>query len=174
MTPTAAQAIASGVLFVHSCPKALAAHVEWALASQIGSVVKLDWSPQPLLPGSLRAEAVWRGPQGTAAEVASSLFGWQQLRFEITEEHTAASDGGRWMHTPNLGIFHVQTDSAGNGLLGENAVRAAIIGAEGNARTLERELRLALGEPWDEELEPFRQAKDGDASIFALPTLGVG
>ena len=174
MTSIAAQAQASGMFFVHSCPKALAPHVEWALAREIGSVVKLDWSAQPLLLGALRAEAAWRGPVGTAAAVASSLFGWQQLRFEITEEQTSMSDGGRWMHTPSLGLFHMMTDSAGNGVLGENAVRAAIIGAEGRADLLAHELRLALGEDWDLELEPFRQAEDGDATIFALPRLSAG
>ena len=174
MTSIAAQAMASGVFFVHSCPKALAPHVEWALAREIGSVVKLDWFPQPLLPDSLRAEMMWRGPQGTAAEVASSLFGWQHLRFEITEEQTALSDGGRWMHTPSLGLFHIRTDTVGNGMLGENAVRAAIIVSEGDAERLAHELRMALGEAWDEELEPFRQAEDGDASIFALPRLNAG
>lgn len=174
MTSIAARACASGVLSVHSCPRALASHVEWALASSIGSVVKLDWSPQPLLPEMLRAEVEWRGPVGTAAAVASALFGWEQLRFEVTEDQTACSDGGRWMHTPGLGIFHMQTDSAGNGVLTEDAVRAAMVGAAGDADQLARELRLALGEAWDEELEPYRQAEPGDATIFALPRLGVG
>lgn len=168
MTSGTAQVKTSGVLFVHSCPKALVAHVEWALAREIGQVVRLDWSPQPLLPGVMRAEAVWRGPIGTASNVASSLFGWQHLRFEITEDQTAGSDGGRWMHTPSLGIFHMQVDSAGNGVLSENAVRAAIVGAEGDIDRLSRELRLALGSAWDEELEAFRQAEEGDATILTL------
>lgn len=72
------------------------------------------------------------------------------------------------MHTPVLGIFHMQTDAAGNGVLSEDAVRAAIIGAEGDADRLSRELRLALGEAWDEELEPFRAAEEGDATILTL------
>jgi len=160
------------VLFVHSCPRALAPHVEWALAREIGRVVKLDWSAQPLIPGMLRAEAVWRGPVGTAAEVASSLFGWQQLRFEITED--GLSDGGRWMHTPALGIFHMRTDAAGNGLVTEDTVRAAIVAAAGDAAMLMRELRLSLGEAWDDELEPFRCAEAADASIFALPRANAG
>ncbi|MGI8393365.1 DUF3145 family protein [Leucobacter sp. W1038] len=168
MTLGTAQVNTSGVLFVHSCPKALAPHVEWALAREIGSVVKLDWSPQPLLPGMLRAEATWRGPIGTASAVASSLFGWQHVRFEITEDQTACSDGGRWMHSPSLGIFHMQTDSVGNGVLSEDAVRAAIVGAGGDAQLLARELRLALGEAWDSELEAFRQAEEGDATILTL------
>lgn len=174
MNQTPAPEMTSGVLFVHSCPKALAPHVEWALAREIGRVVKLDWSPQPLLPGMLRAEASWRGPVGTAAEVASSLFGWDQLRFEITEDQTAVSDGGRWMHTPALGIFHIRADSVGNGVLSEHAVQAAIVGAAGDAKQLARELRLLLGEAWDEELEPFRRAEEGDATIFALHRLNAG
>ncbi len=165
-------ATAAGVLFVHSCPKALAPHVEWALAREIGRVVKLDWSPQPLLPGILRTEAVWRGPVGTAASVASSLFGWHQLRFEITEDQTALTDGGRWMHTPALGIFHMQTDASGNGVLTENAVRSAVIAAAGDHAALDRELRLLLGAEWDAELEPFRAAEDGDATILTLPRVG--
>lgn len=174
MTSIAARATASGLFIVHSCPRAVFSHVEWALASRVGTVVKLDWSPQPLLADSFRAEIEWRGPIGTAAAVASSLFGWEQLRFEITEDQTAVSDGGRWMHTPSLGIFHMQTDAAGNGVLAEDAVRAAITAAAGDADRLSRELRLALGDAWDDELEPFRQAEPGDATIFALPRLGVG
>lgn len=165
---------ATGVLFVHSCPKALVPHVEWALAREIGKVVKLDWEPQPLMPSMMRAVAHWRGPAGTAAEVASSLFGWQQLRFEITEDQSACGDGGRWMHTPDLGIFRLQVDAAGNGVLTENAVRSAIEAAGGNAALLTEALTGALGGAWDRELDPFRAAEEGDATIFALPRLSAG
>lgn len=165
-------AIATGVLFVHSCPRALVPHVEWALAREIGSVVKLEWQPQPLLPGMLRTEARWRGPAGTASAVASSLFGWQQLRFELTENQTESTNGSRLMHTPRLGIFHMNTDAAGNGFLSEDAVRAAIVGSGGDAEQLSRELRLALGSAWDEELEPFRAAEEGDATIITLHRVG--
>lgn len=174
MTSIAARAQASGLFVVHSCPKAVISHVEWALASRIGTVVKLDWSPQPLLADSFRAEAAWSGPIGTAAAVASALFGWHQLRFEMTEDPTAMSDGGRWMCVPDLGVFHMQTDSAGNGVLTENAVRAAIDAAGSDPTQLAKHLRLALGEAWDQELEPFRQAEPGDATIFALPRLNAG
>lgn len=172
MTSETAQAVASGVLFVHSCPKALAPHVEWALARQIGRVVALDWSPQPLSPSNVRTEAVWRGPVGTAAAVASALFGWQQLRFEITEDATSISDGGRWMHTPSLGVFHLQTDRFGNGVLTENAVRAAIELGAGEAGVVARALRLALGDAWDEELEAYRRAEEGDAQVIPLHRVG--
>lgn len=165
----AESSFATGVLFVHSCPRALVPHVEWALAREIGRVVKLDWEPQPLMPHTMRTVANWRGPVGTAAEVASSLFGWQQLRFEITEDQSAVASGGRWMHTPALGIFHSQIDIAGNAVITEDVVRAAIVQSEGQADRLERSLAMALGESWDRELEPFRAAEEGDATIFELP-----
>lgn len=167
-------AFATGVLFVHSCPRALVPHVEWALAREIGRVVKLDWEPQPLMPSTMRTVANWRGPSGTAVSVASSLFGWQQLRFEISEDHGPAGDGGRWMHTPSLGIFHLQTDAAGNGVLTESAIRAAIEASGTDAVSLAGALKQALGSAWDRELDPFRAAEEGDATIFELPRLSAG
>lgn len=179
MTSTTASArvessFTTGVLFVHSCPKALVPHVEWALAREIGRVVKLDWSPQPLMPHTMRASIEWRGAAGTACAVASSLFGWQQLRFEVTEDQSSASNGGRWMHTPALGICHLQTDTAGNSVLTEQAIHRAIEQGGGEAAAIAQQLRAALGEAWDHELEPFRVAEDGDATIFALPRLYAG
>ena len=53
-----------------------------------------------------------------------------------------------------------------------DAVRAAIVGAAGDADCLARELRLALGEAWDEELEPFRAAEEGDTQILTLHRVG--
>lgn len=168
MTFNSPPVITTGAFFMHSCPRALAPHVEWALAREIGRIVKLDWSPQPLMPATLRAEAVWQGPVGTAAAVASSLFGWQHVRFEITEDHTTVSNGGRWMHTPALGIFHLQTDAAGNGVLTEHAVRTALADAAGDAARVARLLEVALGDAWDRDLEPFRAAEEGDATIHTL------
>jgi len=177
-SPTASarfeSSLATGVLFVHSCPKALVPHVEWALAREIGKVVKLDWIAQPLLPNMMRTVAHWRGPAATAAAVASSLFGWQQLRFEITEDQSANGDGGRWMHTPSLGIARVQIDAAGNAVMTEDAVRAAIDSHGSDATQLGKALMNALGAEWDRELEPFRAAEEGDATIFELPRLIAG
>lgn len=168
------RSVATGVLFVHSCPRALVPHVEWALAREIGKVVKLEWEPQPLLPALMRTVATWRGPIGTASEVASSLFGWHQLRFELTEDHTAISDGSRFMHTPSLGLFRMQVDAAGNGVLTEDAVRNAVLEAADTPEKLGSFLKKALGESWDRELEPFRAAEQGDATIFELHRLSAG
>lgn len=103
-----------GVLFVHSTPPALCPHIEWALGTALGQEVHLQWSDQEAAPGMVRCEFSWVGPVGSGARLASALRGWEHLRYEVTEEATGTSDGGRWCHTPSLGIFHSQMDTVGN------------------------------------------------------------
>ncbi|WP_104134741.1 MULTISPECIES: DUF3145 domain-containing protein [unclassified Cryobacterium] len=158
--------IARGVLFVHSSPRALRPHLEWAAGRALGVPVNFEWSEQPALPGSQRAEYYWEGPPGSGAVLASALRGWDHLRFEVTEDAGRGTDGGRWLHTPGLGIFHAQTDSVGNVVVPEDRIRAAMDSAGANAIDLHRELRLALGQSWDDELEPFRQASDLNAVVW--------
>jgi hypothetical protein len=124
-----------------------------------------------VLKGAQRAEFYWDGPQGTGAAIASALRGWEHLRFEVTEDAGLGTDGGRWMHTPDLGIFFAQTDTAGNTVIPEDRVRYAMEIAGANAMELHRELRLALGQAWDDELEPFRQASD-DTRVVWLHKVG--
>lgn len=152
--------ITRGVLFVHSVPAALCPHVEWAASNAIGHEVRLDWTPQDAAPGMLRSELSWQGPAGTGARMASALRGWEHLRYEVTEEPTISTDGGRWAHTPSLGIFHSQMDSVGNMVVPEDRVRGALESAS-NYQELLDALDLALGQAWDEELEPFRYAGAG-------------
>lgn len=151
---------ARGVLFVHSSPRALCPHVEWAAGRALGVPVNFDWQEQPVLRGALRAEFYWEGDAGSGARMASALRGWEQLRFEVSEDATPGSDGARWMHTPELGVFFAQTDSAGNTVVPEDRIRYAMEMGGHDARELHRELRLALGQAWDDELEPFRHASD--------------
>ncbi len=151
---------ARGVVFIHSAPKALCPHLEWAVGRGLGRPVSFDWEEQPILPGSRRAEFYWDGPAGTGAALASGIRGWEHLRFEVTEDPTPRSDGGRWMHTPGLGIHYAQLDSAGNVVIGEERVRYALEVAGSDVFELRRELAVALGSAWDEELEPFRSAGD--------------
>ena len=75
------------------------------------------------------------------------------------------------MHTPDLGIHFAQTDTAGNVVIGEDRVRYAMEIAAGNAIELQRELDVALGSAWDEELEPFRHAGD-DVRVVWLHKVG--
>lgn len=149
-----------GVLFVHSTPPALCPHIEWAVGTALGQEVHLQWTDQPAAPGVVRAEFSWVGATGSGARLASALRGWEHLRYEVTEEPTGSTDGARWSHTPGLGIFHAQMDTAGNVVVPEERIRAALEGAVG-ADDLRGRLDLALGQAWDDELEPFRYAGAG-------------
>ncbi|EPD29379.1 DUF3145 domain-containing protein [Gleimia europaea] len=150
-----------GVVFVHSCPPALCPHVEWNVASVLDQEVRLEWTQQGAVPGLMRAEFSWVGPVGTGAQLASALRGWDDLRYEITEEAVRGSDGARWCHTPDLGIFHAPMDASGNMMVPEDRIRFAMEATD--PAELRERLNLALGGAWDEELEPFRYAGDGVA-----------
>ncbi|OJX70589.1 MAG: hypothetical protein BGO95_11440 [Micrococcales bacterium 73-13] len=164
-------ALASGVLYVHSAPKALCPHIEWATGRALDTAVNFAWREQPMMPGAQRAVYVWEGAPGAGAAIASALRGWEHLRYEVTEDAGAGRDGGRWMHTPDLGVFHAQTDTAGNTVIPEDRVRAALETAGANAFELHRELRIALGQAWDDELEAFRHAH-ADAPVVWLHKVG--
>ncbi|MCU1424716.1 MAG: hypothetical protein JWM51_1007 [Microbacteriaceae bacterium] len=162
---------ARGVLYVHSAPRALCPHIEWAAGRAIDRAVNFRWADQPALKGVQRTEFFWEGPRGTGAAIASALRGWEHLRYEVTEDATPGSDGGRWMHTPDLGIFFAQTDTAGNIVIPEDRLRYAMEVAGSNALELHRELRLALGQAWDDELEAFRYAS-ADNQVVWLHKVG--
>jgi hypothetical protein len=179
-----------GVLQVHSVPPALSPHVEWAVAGVLGMRVSLPWVDQPASPGSLRAELDWQGRPGTSATITSALAEWNRLRFEVTEEASPGCDAVRYSHTPSLGTFSAVTSASGDILVSEGRLRAAMKlaaasapgrisdGPAGGQRmetlrdlhgprhpalggSLEAELALLLGQPWDDELEPFRHAAEG-------------
>lgn len=150
-----------GVLFVHSTPSAVCAHVEWAVANVLGGVVELTWTPQPAEPGAYRAELSWQGQVGSAAAIASALRTWDLIRFEVTEEPTATTAGARYSFTPTLGIFHAVTGHHGDILIPEDRVKAFRVKAMLGEITMDEALDGLLGVRWDEELEPFRHAGDG-------------
>ncbi|GAT89004.1 hypothetical protein CVCC1112_3663 [Paenarthrobacter nicotinovorans] len=83
------------------------------------------------------------------------------MRYEVTEEPSQGVDGARWSHTPELGIFHAVTDVHGNIMVTEDRIRYAYESGAGDPSAVYHELSLALGEAWDEELEPFRHAAEG-------------
>ncbi|MFD8592464.1 DUF3145 domain-containing protein [Streptomyces sp. NPDC059637] len=150
-----------GVLYVHSAPRALCPHVEWAVAGVLGVRVSLDWTRQPASPGTWRAELSWQGEPGTASKLASSLRGWHLLRFEVTAEPVTGTEGERYSSTPGLGIFHAVTGVHGDILVPEDRLRAALQRAHHGETDLETEVSRLLGKPWDDELEPFRHAGEG-------------
>jgi hypothetical protein len=126
-----------------------------------------------------RAELDWQASPGTSAAITSALAGWSQLRFEVTEEASPGCDAIRYSYTPDLGVFSAVTMANGDILIPESRLRAVMAlaaaapvmagapraGAPGSlpdrAGSLEDEIDRLLGQPWDDELEPFRCAGDG-------------
>jgi hypothetical protein len=159
-----------GVVFIHSCPRALISHVEWALASSLGAASRLEWIAQPVLPGSLRAELGYKAPAGTAAKLASELRAFPGLRFEVTQEPGSHSEGERYACTPSLGIFRAAMGPHGDVLVNEERLRSALAqGASG--ADLAGLIHDLLGSAWDEELEAFRYAGEG-ASVRWMHEVG--
>lgn len=150
---------ARGVVFVHSSPTAVCPHVEWAISGVLGAKVSLSWTPQPAVPGQMRAECSWTGPTGSGGALAGALRAWSMLRFEVTEEPSPGVDGERFCHVPTLGLWRGTTSANGDVMIGEDRLRAVI--AEGPAAQLPARLDELLGTEWDEALEPFRWAGDG-------------
>jgi len=178
-----------GVLHVHSAPPALCPHIEWAIAGVLGVPVSLPWVDQPAAPGALRGELSWQGKPGAAGAITSALAGWNLARFEVSEDASPGCDAVRYSHTPGLGTFSAVVSANGDIMISEGRLRAAMALAasaastrSGSARpgpelgslldlhgprhpalggSLEAELSLLLGQPWDDELEPFRRAGDG-------------
>ena len=109
----------------------------------------------------MRADISWTGPVGTAARIASALQGWRTLRFEVTEEPTATSEGERYSGTPVLGVHRAAIGPPATSCSSENRVRAAIARALEIGEPVEDEIEILLGGPWDTELEAFRTAGEG-------------
>ena len=153
-----------GVLFVHSAPAALCPHIEWAIGGLVGARIHLDWTAQPIERAAYRTEYSWAGPVGTGARLASALTGWKRLRYEVTEEPTATSQGERYAYTPALGVFYAITGMHGDILIAEDRIRHAMLSADSGGPSLREVLDGLLGKPWDDELEPFRYAGE-DAPV---------
>jgi Protein of unknown function (DUF3145) len=160
-----------GVVFIHSSPSALCPHIGWALESVLGQPVALEWARQQRGIRLLRTEMSWEGEVGTGAKVASALRGWDNLRYEVTEEPSPGNDGSRWSHTPSLGIHHTWTSAAGDAVVNEDRLCAAISVSKGDPARLRQELDRLLGCAWDQELEPFRHA-GADATVRWLHMVG--
>ncbi len=155
------RAMTRGVVFIHSTPAALCPHITWAIESVLGAQVTLDWTSQPAGPGLLRTELSWSGGTGTGARLASALRGWENLRYEITEEPSPGCDGSRWSHTPSLGLHHTWTSANGDAVVNEDRVREVLMLAHGSSDAMAEMIEELLGVDWDRELEVFRYAGDG-------------
>jgi hypothetical protein len=169
----------TGVVYIHASPAAVCPHVEWALSSTLeppgrrheGGAARpiLTWTPQPAMPGQLRAVTNWIGPIGMGARLANALRSWPVLRFEVTEDPSPGVDGQRFCHTPQLGLWSGAMSANGDIVVGEMRLRSLMAAG---ADTLMAELDSVLGTAWDEALEACRTGSDG-AEVTWL-SRGVG
>lgn len=139
---------AQGMVFIHSAHRALLPHLEWTIGRVFGQPIPMRW--QPIDQDQFRAEFHWQGNGQHGSELAAELMGWKTLRFEVTQQDH------RWSYTPNLGLFHSDTDEAGNILVNEFRLMNALESSGSNAIELQRQMRILIGQPWDDELEKFR------------------
>lgn len=134
--------------------------MDWALTRLFGKPATVDWAEQPIEPGAMRAEILWAGPVGSGAKIASALLAFKQVRHEVTEDPSPGRSGERFAATPALGLFRADISENGDVTVSENRLRSAI--SQSNvAGGLVAEIARLIGEPWDEELEPFRCAHEG-------------
>lgn len=151
----------SGWLEIFSAPNALQPHIQWSISQTLGAEIALQWSSQPLVPGSGQCRLRFTGEAGVAGRIARALAGWHYLRFDISEEASAGCDGSRYLATPSLGLFHGAVGGSGDLYLSEHRIRSVIDSALRNGRDVESALEEALGTPWEEELQPFRIGQEG-------------
>ena len=113
----------------------------------------MNWSPQPLIPGSFRTQLEFRAPQGAAAEIASSLRSWHYLNFEIIEGTEAGGELFRF--TPELGIHRAVVDQSGSVLVNENQL-TLILKTACDEESIREGINSATGNSWEVELDRFR------------------
>ena len=159
----------TGVVYIHASPAAVCPHVEWALSSTLRSRANLTWTPQPAMPGQLRAVTNWVGPVGAGGQLANALRSWSVLRFEVTEDPSSGVDGQRFCHTPQLGLWSGVMSANGDVMVGE-ILRLNHFSS--GADMLAAELDSVLGTAWDDALEPYRSG--GDTGEVAWLNRGVG
>jgi hypothetical protein len=150
-----------GVVFIHSSPRALCPHIEWALGGLLGTPVNLEWVSQPVAAGTVRSEISWVGAPDLSAKIAVALRVFPNLRFEITEEPSPGFDGQRFVSTPSHGIWRSPMGAFGESFISEEKLRVAIVNATAQGASLVDAVDEVIGGPWDRELEPFRYAGEG-------------
>src|SRR6201984_1658002 len=136
--------VTTGVVYIPASPAAVCPHVEWALSSTLAAKPNLKWTPQPAMPGQLRAVTNWVGPVGTGARLANALRSWSVLRFEVTEDPSAGVDGQRFSHTPQLGLWSAAMSANGDVLVGEMRLRS-LMSSGAAALAAERDSVLGAG-----------------------------
>lgn len=164
MTNPRTSSLIAGDLRIYSAPKALLRHIQWSLNEIFGYPINLDWSAQPLAPGTLATEFQWREVRSNASTIASTLKSWHYLRFEVREYATQGGEGVFYRCTPDLGLHQAVTSSTGDVMIHENRIQSSL-DSHRSYESLRQSLESSLGIAWDRELEPFRLGMSGAAPI---------
>jgi len=111
-----------------------------------------SWLAQPAQPEHYQLRLTFSGSADLAASLASKLAACK-APFEL---ETSAALPERYLYHPGLGIIRQQLNEAWEVMLREDLVWQAVRASEGNARELERRLRLVAGTAWLDLLETYR------------------
>ena len=145
-------------LVIHACPEDAMKDLEQIIG------VKLRWAQQKLLSGTLSASTVLELSWLEAEELMSKLHSLQGLYLDLIQR--GKEKGILYMLCPGLGIFRAETSLAGEIMLTEDRIWGIVQQAQGNQRELQRLIRLALGQNWDDLLEPFRAQRLNDNVVL--------
>lgn len=152
------------VLTIHSCPRTLISHVEWAVASGLGRSARFQWEEQSFEPGSYRVELDFVASAGTVGRLVSDLRTFPGVRFEASQEATSSSTAERFCFTPSLGIYRGEINSIGETLVTESRIRAVMTRNASPVASI-NEIEQLFGSAWDQELEPYRVATFGTCDV---------
>ena len=148
----------STTLVIHACPEGSIARVEDLLGTS------LTWSEQSLLKGTFTTQTSSSLTSLQAEDLISNLHGLYGLYLDLIQ--TGQERGVLFMLVPGFGIYRAETNLAGEILLSEDRIWAIVQESSGNQRELQRLMRLALGQNWDDLLEPFRAQRLGSNVVL--------
>lgn len=141
-------------LVVYACPAAETAQIQ----------VVTEWHNQALLTGFQSGSISLQLSELEAEELVAEVAKTPNCYFELIQ--TARNSGTLFMHVPGQGMFRGELNGAGSLTLSEDQLQSMLTQAAGNFREFNRLLRLALGQSWDDMLEPFRAQQYSDTVVL--------
>lgn len=160
---------ASGLVLIHAAPSHMLRQIGWSISRTLRYEAIVDWAHQPVLAAHHCSQINWQGTEELGPALTSMLAGWKQIHFEVIAEDDDGNPTSRWLYTPSLGIRHMNLDSAGNYLVGEDQLRSTLQAAK--PYELAGAIENLLAQPWEAALEPFR-AGTQEASSYLLTRAG--
>lgn len=141
-------------LVLHACPDAI---LDKANDVLLRYSIQPVWAKQSLVVLSSKADCTLKLTQAKASDLVSELNSFGLMHFELTQN--LGEYGVLYMSLPGLGIYRCEINSAGSLVLSEDQINQLVITSSGNQREFMRLLRIALGQSWDDILEPMRASK---------------